>query len=169
MLKIEELSDEYLDLLELYMELKKAYNQYDHILNVSIRQAKNRDVFFNMLRNLISFFEKSFDFILNYYKYKGVIQEIPNNYFLKMKRVEELYPDLRYLFEFYGDLKKVFINIEKGNYEIEDEFRRTIKLKTKLPNKDFEINIAKLKEQSFLLGQYLGKINELLKELKKVN
>ncbi len=168
MIRIEELSDDYLKLLEDYIELKKAYNQYEHILNVSIRQAKNKDVFFNLINNLLKFLEKSIDFIYEFYKIKGVIKGETNNYFLKIKELQKLEPELSHIFEFYQKLKIIFINIQKNNYVIKNEFKRTIKIEIIVGKEKMEINIPILKEQNYKLQTLWCKINEILKYLKMI-
>jgi hypothetical protein len=167
--EVENWDDKVIKFLSLFLKFKQSLTQLQHLIDVSIKKTKTRDVFYNVLlkfdetlTNLIELLTEYYSFIEPNFKNKPLRERL--NYFK-----EEL---LGYneIFDFYPLLKKATKKMKEGEAEIINEFKRKIgiKFKDKQGNeeKEITIDILQLRELERKLLELMEITERLVKEVK---
>ncbi len=110
---------EYLE--EAIGELKRA----DHLIYVSLKYTRTVDVIKNILERLISCFDFTFDYFVEYLKESKKIDEIPQSRTKKVDIMKDYFREnstFQDYIEFYLTLRK----INKADFTRKQEFRRHV-------------------------------------------
>jgi len=102
-------------------ELKRA----DHMIFVSLKYTRTVDVIKNILERLISCYDFTFDYFLEYLKEEKKIEEISKARAKKVEQLREFFKDNAELNE-YLDFYILLRKINKASFTRRQEFRRHV-------------------------------------------
>ena len=164
-MEVENWDEKTLEILSLFLKLRQELNQFDHMINVSIKKAKTREVLINAFKKLDSFFSILLKFLTEYYS----IQD-PSFKDKKLTEKLEFFKDefLGYhlIFDYIPTLKKILRAIEEGNYEVVNEFKKDIGLKIKVGNEEEVYDVKFLREILRKILEFMDIVERIVKEVK---
>ena len=155
---------------DLLRESENLLNTADHLFYVTFKHNKSAEVIKAAIERLAQSIEKFILAVLNFYKEKGEIENIPNNPKLQADLFVELLENkgfyIRDFIQTYFLLRKLARSQHKGL----EEFRRTIKIVFVLPSgEEYETNpreiqdkLEKVKEEINFLKEKIFSVESLL-------
>jgi len=112
MYELENWSEELIELFSVYIRLKQEYNQFQHMIDVSIKKVKTEEMFIKILEKFYEFYNLLFNLLDKLWKYNK--EDIS---FLgledKIKLFKEEFIGYESIFNYYFKLKVALDKIKK--------------------------------------------------------
>jgi hypothetical protein len=145
MYEFENWDEDLIELFSLYLKLKQEHNQFQHMIEVSIKKVKTEEMFIKILEKLEEFYKLLFEFLEKLWKYQGEDVSI-----LPLEQKIEIFSDeflgYEFVFNYYFKLKRALEKIRKKDYKIIHEFKKDIAVVFEDENNEQIINIKELRE-----------------------
>ena len=158
----------YLD--KAYEELKRV----DHLVYVSLKYTRTVDVIKSIIDRLINAYDFCILGLLEMFKDKDIIENVPKSPGLRTKILRDLYKDEEAILEFL-DFYHLLRDLSRADFKRRKEFRRHVTMTAMLQDSEMEINIDIITEyykrskiflklvEKILETENKGNIQELLK------
>ncbi|HIQ51423.1 MAG TPA: hypothetical protein EYH54_05645 [Nautiliaceae bacterium] len=166
MYELENWSEELIELFSVYIRLKQEYNQFQHMIDVSIKKVKTEEMFIKILEKFYEFYNLLFNLLDKLWKYNK--EDIS---FLgledKIKLFKEEFIGYESIFNYYFKLKVALDKIKKKDYKTIHEFKKDIGIVFKLDDKEISLDIKELRVIDKKMKDFFDLLEKRLKELIK--
>ncbi|MBI5148141.1 hypothetical protein HZA33_00495 [Candidatus Pacearchaeota archaeon] len=146
----------------MWNNIEKEKRSAEHLLYVSLKYTKTCDVILNLISRWQNMITESINALLEKAKKKKLIKSIPIAPKMKSDLVGKIFskePLVKEILEVYAFFKKI-PQLEQFR---EYEFRKNVRLRVIMNNKDVEIDIEKLKFYQDLLERFLSFVRDYIK------
>jgi len=166
MYEFENWDEDLIELFSIYLKLKQEYNQFQHMIDVSIKKVKTEEMFIKILEKLYDFYNILFELLDKFWKYKG--EDIS---LLDLKEKMDLFKDefIGYdnVFNYYWKIKVALNKVKKREYKVIHEFKKDIGIVFNVNDKEVSLDIKELRELDKKMRDFFDLLEKRLKELIK--
>ena len=138
---------------------KDELKRVDHLIYVSLKYTRTCDIILNAVKRMISAFEFGMNDLLNYYKQKKRIKEIPESW---KERTELLEKILKQKIQKYLKLYIVLKKIEVSDFGRREEYRKHVTMLVPIEGKTLEIDIPVLLDYYQKTKEFVDFIKEIM-------
>ncbi len=132
--------------MEIFEELvegaKEELKRADHSIYVSLKYTRTVDIIKNTIKRLISAFDITIIWALEYLKKTKKISDIPPVSRKRAQLLASSFPVLKKEIEFYNLMR----DIDLATFTRKEEYRKNVALVTKINDKPLEVNVEILKK-----------------------
>lgn len=136
-------------------ELKRV----DHLIYVSLKYTRTVDVIRSIIARMIAAIDCIIDGLVEKAKKEGKTENIPTQHGLRVNIIREIYKEdekIADMMDFYTSLKKIM----RAPYTRAQEFRRHVKMTSKVDDKEEIVDIDKIHEHFDKIKDFVAYIEQ---------